>query len=84
MTREIIVSAVLAPDQYPLLALHRHVPERTLPDLLAASGRVSDPVRLALFHLQGCSVCTEAAACSRGARLVAACHAWRRRPEPAA
>jgi hypothetical protein len=44
MSREIVASAVLAPNQYPLLLLHRHVPERTLPDLLAASCLVNDGV----------------------------------------
>jgi hypothetical protein len=84
MTREILASAVLAPDQYSLLTLHRHVAERTLPDLIAASSRVNDPVRLAVFHLRHCFRCTdEAAGCERGARLIAACAGWRPRPEAA-
>jgi hypothetical protein len=85
MSREIAASAVLAPNQYPLLLLHRHIPERTLPDLLAASARVNDPVRLALFHLQSCDVCAPACLvnagvlCLRGVPLVAGCAGWRAR-----
>jgi hypothetical protein len=88
MTREIVASAVLAPDQFGLLGLHRHLPERSLPELLRASARVQDPVRLALFHFAACDTCAAAALvgaaqlCERGGRLVAACHAWRARPEP--
>jgi hypothetical protein len=79
MSREIVAASVLSSAQLPLLVLHRHVPERTLPELLTASGRVNDPVRLALFHLQSCAACTEIGGCDRGARLIAACHAWRAR-----
>jgi hypothetical protein len=79
MSREIVAAAVLSSDQLPLLVLHRHAPERTLPELLTASGRVNDPVRLALFHLQNCDACTELVGCERGARLLAACRGWRDR-----
>lgn len=81
MSREIAAAAVLGVHQLPLLVLHRHVPERSLPDLLAASERVNDPVRLALFHLQGCAVCTDTMRCERGGRLIAACAGWRSRGE---
>lgn len=81
MIREIATSAVLSVDQLPLLGLHRRVPERTLPELLAASARVNNPVRLALFHLQRCADCSESVTCDRGGRLIEACHDWRPRPE---
>jgi len=83
MSREIAAAAVLGVHQLPLLVLHRHVPERSLPDLLAASARVNDPVRLALFHLQSCAVCTDSARCARGGELIAACAGWRPRDEGA-
>lgn len=79
MSREILSTAVLSTDQLPLLVLHRHTPERTLPELLTASARVNDPVRIARFHLQGCDTCTESVACERGARLIEACRGWRAR-----
>jgi hypothetical protein len=79
VSREIVAIAVLGPDQLPLLILHCRVPERTLPELLTASERVNDPVRLALFHLQGCDTCTESVVCERGTRLIDACRGWRER-----
>jgi hypothetical protein len=79
VSREIVAAAILSSDQLPLLVLHRHVPERTLPELLIASARVNDPVRLALFHLQSCADCSEIMGCDRGSRLIAACRGWRDR-----
>jgi hypothetical protein len=85
VTRELEASAVLAADQFGLLALHRHVPERGLTELIERSQRVGDPVRLSLFHLQQCPRCGPAAlvddglACDRGRALIAAAHGWRDR-----
>jgi hypothetical protein len=88
MTRELAASLSLDGAQTALLALHRLLPERSLPELIAASAQVGDPVRLAMFHVLECPSCTVAAfaeghLCPRGHRLVAACHGWRPRPEPA-
>jgi hypothetical protein len=77
MSREQIARCPLSADQLPLLALHRHLPQRSLPELLVASERVNDPVRLALFHAQGCAPCSAGEPCERGARLMDGCHAWR-------
>lgn len=85
MTREIATAPVLAADQFVLLALHRVRPEVGLAELLERSQRVGDPVRLAMFHLAACSLCTaealvgEGRLCARGARVVASCAAWRAR-----
>ena len=79
MSREQAAACPLAADQLPLLVLGRHVPERSLPELLSASGRVGDSVRLALFHVRVCDGCSETALCERGARLIDACHGWRER-----
>jgi hypothetical protein len=85
VSREIVASAVLAPDQFGLLALHRHVPERGLVELIERSQRVGEPVRLSLFHFAACEDCTreslvgEGQLCERGARLVADCAGWRER-----
>ncbi len=83
MTREVTASASLTTGELPLLALHRHAPERSLPELLTAALKVGDPVRAALFHLQGCDPCArlgDAQPCERGAALIAACAGWRPRP----
>lgn len=79
MSREIVASVILSADQLPLLALHRLLPERSLPELLTASGRVNDPAQLALFHVQGCARCGAGEPCERGAGLIDGCHAWRLR-----
>lgn len=77
MSRESAAACPLSADQLQLLALHRQIHERSLPDLLIASARVNDPVRVALFHLQGCNTCPGSVACERGARLIEACRGWR-------
>lgn len=85
MTRELEASAVLTAAQFPLVALHRHVPERGLSELIERSQRVGDPVRLSMFHVATCPRCGPALlvgdglACDRGRRLLDACHAWRDR-----
>jgi hypothetical protein len=82
VSREVIASAVLAADQFGLLALHRYVPERGLTELIERSQRVGDPVRLSLFHVQQCPRCGPAAlvsdglACDRGRTLFADAHGW--------
>jgi hypothetical protein len=91
MTRELAASLSLDGAQTALLALHRLLPERSLPELIAASAQVGDPVRLAMFHVLECPACTTAALvgdgvshlCARGRRLLAACHGWCPRPEAA-
>jgi len=77
MSREIAAGALRSVDQ--LLLLSRHVPERSLPELLSSSARVGDPVRLALLHVRVCDDCAGASLCERGARLIEACHAWQPR-----
>ena len=89
MSREVVAAAVLAPGQFGLLALQRHVPERGITELIEQSQRVGDPVRLSLFHFAACADCTrealvgEGQLCARGARLVAECAGWRPRGEEA-
>lgn len=83
MSREIVAAAVLGADQFPLLALHRYVPERSLPELLAAAGRVGDPARLACCHFAACDTCAPetlvgtGALCAGGRRLVETARGWR-------
>ncbi len=82
MTRELEAIAVLTAAQFPLVALHRHVPERGLTELIERSQRVGDPVRLSMFHLASCPCCGPALlvgdgrACDRGRALLDACHGW--------
>ena len=86
LSREVVASAVLAPDQFGLLGLHRHLPESSLVALTERAQRVGDPVRLALFHVQACPRCGPAALvgdglpCLRGRTLLDACHGWRDAP----
>jgi hypothetical protein len=83
--RESPATCPLGADQLALLAMHRLLPERSLPDLLVASARVNDPARAALFHFAQCVTCTAAAfegtgaLCARGTRLVTTCRGWRAR-----
>jgi hypothetical protein len=83
MSREISAEPVLAAEQTALLALHRLTPERSLLDLLDASSRINDPVRLSLFHIRECATCATQALsggvqpCARGARLIGAARGWR-------
>lgn len=79
MSREAAARCPLDRDQLALLAMHRLLPERSLPELLTASARVNDPVRLALFHFQQCARCHAGELCERGSDLADVCHAWRPR-----
>jgi len=85
MTRELEASAVLAADQFGLLAMHRAVPELGLTELIERSQHVGDPVRLSMFHVASCPRCGPALlvgdglACDRGRSLLDACHGWRDR-----
>jgi hypothetical protein len=83
MSREQAAACPLGTAELPLLELHRLCPERSLPELHAASTRVNDPVRVAMLHSQSCQRCTAETLCKRGINLAAACHRWRARPEPA-
>jgi hypothetical protein len=82
MSREISAEPVLAAEQTALLALHRLTPERSLLDLLDASSRINDPVRLSLFHIGVCARCATLALsggfmpCARGARIMGAGRGW--------
>ena len=79
MSRETAARCPLSRDQLALLTLHRLLPERSLPELLTVSLLVNNPVRLALFHVQGCTRCGAGEPCERGAGLIDGCHAWRPR-----
>ena len=92
MTREHVAAAVLAADQFGLLALYRHVPEASLTELIRRSQKIGDPVRLSLFHLAACERCEPAllvgadgdeGLCLRGRRVLAEARGWRPRPESA-
>jgi hypothetical protein len=74
MSREVAATSRLVAGELPLLALHRHVPEWSLADLLVAAGHVGHPVRAAFLHLCACATCgprVGAELCARGAVLVA-------------
>jgi hypothetical protein len=85
MTREIQASMGWTAELLPALALHRLVPERSLPEVVQAAAQVGAGARLMLFHLQGCEGCVRAAlveagrVCDRGRRLLEGCHGWRDR-----
>jgi hypothetical protein len=86
VSREIAGNPVLSAGHFPLLALHRHVPEHGITDLIRQSQQVGSPVRLSFFHFTQCRTCTrkalvgDGALCAKGQRLVAASAGWRPRP----
>jgi hypothetical protein len=86
MSREQAAACPLGADQFPLLAVARFLPERSLPELLAAVP-LSNPTRRVFRHLADSDACRtqalvgEAQCCARGRRLVDAARSWRHRPQ---
>jgi hypothetical protein len=87
MSREQAAACPLAAGQLGLLALHRHVPEQGLAALIQRSQEIGHPIRLGMFHVEGCATCQSELLvgahrlCLRGRRLLDACRAWRPRLE---
>lgn len=87
MSREILGGEpALGPGMFPVLALARLLPERSVLELRDAIGAVGSPTRQVFLHLAApCEPCTRAAllsegdGCRRGARLLERAHGWRSR-----
>ena len=85
MSREIAGDPVISAGHFPLLALHRHVPEHSITELIRQSQQVGSPVRLSVLHFTQCRNCARKAfvgdrtLCAKGQRLVAASAGWRPR-----
>jgi hypothetical protein len=85
MSREQPAACPLHAGELALLALHRHVPERGLTELIERAQRVGDPTRLAFVHFAECAACGPEALvgtgvlCARAQRLVEPARGWRPR-----